>query len=132
MVSGVMLFVAERYRRRAEVHALALRWGVMRGTAVETYKRLRVWPVGWIRATRGCAFLLAIRIILLPASSSPHLTRQPGRRAARAGCLACRVGAVAAVFTVLFPVGYVRTRTLTPFALYCFLFGVAMVMYTPR
>ena len=27
MVSGVILFVAERYRRRAEVHALALRWG---------------------------------------------------------------------------------------------------------
>jgi undecaprenyl pyrophosphate phosphatase UppP len=42
------------------------------------------------------------------------------------------VGAVAAVVTVRFLVGYVRTRTLTPVALYCLLFGVAMVMYIQR
>jgi undecaprenyl-diphosphatase len=40
------------------------------------------------------------------------------------------VAAVTAVFTVRFLVGYFKTRTLTPFAFYCLLFGLAMVIYT--
>jgi undecaprenyl-diphosphatase len=37
---------------------------------------------------------------------------------------------VTAVFTVRFLVGYFKTRTLTPFAGYCVVFGLAMVIYT--
>ena len=37
---------------------------------------------------------------------------------------------ITAVFTVRFLVNYFRTRTLTPFAVYCLLFGLAMVFYT--
>ncbi len=40
------------------------------------------------------------------------------------------MAAVTAVFTVRFLVGYFKTRTLTPFAFYCLLFGLAMVIYT--
>lgn len=35
-----------------------------------------------------------------------------------------------AVFTVSFLVRWFQTRTLTPFAVYCLLFGLAMVIYT--
>ena len=31
---------------------------------------------------------------------------------------------------VRFLVGYFKTKTLTPFAVYCLLFGLAMVIYT--
>jgi undecaprenyl pyrophosphate phosphatase UppP len=34
------------------------------------------------------------------------------------------------VFTVTFLVKYFKTRTLTPFAIYCLVFGGAMVIYT--
>ena len=35
-----------------------------------------------------------------------------------------------ALFTVRFLVGYFKTRTLTPFAVYCLVFGLAMIVYT--
>ena len=44
--------------------------------------------------------------------------------------VACVVAAVTAVFTVAFLVRYFKTRTLIPFAVYCLLFGLAMVIYT--
>ena len=44
--------------------------------------------------------------------------------------VACIAAAVTAVFTVTFLVGYFKTRTLTPFAIYCLLFGLAMLIYT--
>jgi undecaprenyl pyrophosphate phosphatase UppP len=34
------------------------------------------------------------------------------------------------VFTVAFLVKYFKTRTLVPFAVYCLVFGLAMVIYT--
>jgi len=37
---------------------------------------------------------------------------------------------VTAVITVRFLVGYFKTRTLVPFAVYCLLFGLGMVIYT--
>jgi undecaprenyl-diphosphatase len=40
------------------------------------------------------------------------------------------VAAVTAVFTVAFLVRYFKTKTLIPFAIYCLLFGLAMVIYT--
>ena len=44
--------------------------------------------------------------------------------------VACAVAAVTAVFTVRFLVGYFKTNTLNPFAVYCLLFGLAMLIYT--
>ncbi len=35
-----------------------------------------------------------------------------------------------AFFTVRFLVGYFKTKTLMPFAIYCLVFGGAMVIYT--
>jgi undecaprenyl-diphosphatase len=46
-----------------------------------------------------------------------------------AAIVAAACAAVTAVFTVHFLTRYFRTRTLTPFALYCLLFGVAMIIY---
>ena len=37
--------------------------------------------------------------------------------------------AIAAVFTVHFLMRYFKTRTLTPFGIYCLVFGAAMVIY---
>jgi undecaprenyl-diphosphatase len=43
--------------------------------------------------------------------------------------VACVTSAVAALLTVRFLVGWFKTRTLTPFAGYCLVFGAAMVAY---
>ena len=43
--------------------------------------------------------------------------------------VAAVVAAVVAVFTVHFLTRYFKTRTLTPFAIYCLLFGAAMIIY---
>ena len=37
--------------------------------------------------------------------------------------------AIAAIFTVHFLTRYFKTRTLTPFGIYCVVFGAAMVIY---
>ena len=44
--------------------------------------------------------------------------------------MACISAAVTAVFTVAFLMRYFKTRTLIPFAIYCLVFGFAMVIYT--
>jgi undecaprenyl-diphosphatase len=44
--------------------------------------------------------------------------------------VAALCAAVTALVTVRFLVGYFRTRTLTPFGLYCLAFGAAMAVYT--
>jgi undecaprenyl-diphosphatase len=46
-----------------------------------------------------------------------------------AAVIAAVVSAATAVFTVAFLVRYFKTRTLTPFAIYCVVFGLAMVIY---
>jgi undecaprenyl-diphosphatase len=81
------------------------------------------------------AFFLATPIILaaglfkLPDLLGPH--GAPGGVSIRAQALvACAAAAITAVFTVHFLVRYFRTRTLAPFAAYCLLFGLAMVLYT--
>jgi undecaprenyl-diphosphatase len=43
--------------------------------------------------------------------------------------VACVTSAVAALLTVRFLVSWFKTRTLTPFAGYCLVFGAAMVAY---
>jgi undecaprenyl-diphosphatase len=77
------------------------------------------------------AFLLATPIILAAGLFKlPDLLGHNGDGIRGQALVACAVAAVTAVFTVRFLVGYFKTRTLTPFAVYCLLFGGAMVIYT--
>ena len=157
MANGLVLIAAERYRRRAEVRALAVREAAKRdgGRELRTLEYREALVIGAAQSTglvagisregvtmgaglaRGLdhsdsarfAFLLATPIILAAGVFKlPDLTGHYGIRG-QAG-VACLAAAVAAVFTVRFLVGYFRTRTLTPFAVYCLLFGFAMILYT--
>jgi undecaprenyl-diphosphatase len=81
------------------------------------------------------AFLLATPIILaaglfkLPDLLG-HLGEPGGHSIRGQAVVACAAAAVTAVFTVAFLVKYFKTRTLIPFAIYCLVFGAAMVIYT--
>jgi len=158
-VNGLILFAAERYRRRAEVRELAQREGLnpegSRELATLEYRESFV--VGIAQSTalvagisregvtmgaglaRGLnhsdaarlAFLMATPIILAAGVFKVgDLTGHLGSGIRAQAAVACAVAAVAAVFTVGFLVRWFRTRTLTPFAIYCLLFGVAMIAYT--
>ena len=158
-INGLILFAAEAYRRRAEVRALAVREGlnVEGGRELGTLEYTEAFVIGIAQSTalvagisregvtmgaglaRGLshsdaarlAFLMATPIILaagifkLGDLLGPHGDGIRGQ-----AVVACAVAAVAALFTVAFLVRWFRTRTLTPFAFYCLLFGVAMVAYT--
>jgi undecaprenyl-diphosphatase len=159
MVNGLLLFAAERYRRRADVGALAAREGAKSdgGRQLLTLEYREALLIGTAQAgglvagisregvtmgaglARGLdnsdaarfAFLLATPIILAAGIFKlPDLTGHLGDGIRGQALVACAVAAVAAVFTVSFLVNYFRTRTLTPFAVYCLLFGFAMVIYT--
>jgi undecaprenyl-diphosphatase len=159
MVNGLLLFGAERYRRRAEVRSLAAREGAKAdgGRRLLTLEYREALVIGVAQSAglvagisregitmgaglaRGLdnsdaarfAFLLATPIILAAGLFKlPDLTGHLGDGVRGQALVACLVAAVAAVFTVRFLVNYFRTRTLTPFAVYCLLFGLAMVIYT--
>ena len=159
MVNGLLLFAAERYRRRAEVRSLAVREGAKDdgGRRLLTLEYREAVLIGFAQSAglvagisregvtmgaglaRGLdnsdaarfAFLLATPIILAAGLFKlPDLTGHLGDGVRGQAVVACLVAAVAAVFTVRFLVNYFRTRTLTPFAIYCLLFGLAMVIYT--
>jgi undecaprenyl-diphosphatase len=159
MVNGLLLLGAERYRRRAEVRSLAAREGAKAdgGRRLLTLEYREAVVIGVAQSAglvagisregvtmgaglaRGLdnsdaarfAFLLATPIILAAGLFKlPDLTGHLGDGVRGQALVACLVAAVAAVFTVRFLVNYFRTRTLTPFAIYCLLFGLAMVIYT--
>src|SRR5580704_17430262 len=159
MVNGCVLFVAERVRRRAEVRELAIREGAKPDGAreLDTLEYREAFVVGVAQSTalvagisrdgvtmgaglaRGLdhsdsarfAFLMATPIILAAGIVKlPDMLGHLGDGIRRQALVACAVAAVTAVFTVRFLVGYFKTRTLTPFAIYCLLFGLAMVIYT--
>jgi undecaprenyl-diphosphatase len=159
MVNGGLLLAAERFRRRAEVRELAEREGAKADGArkLETLEYREALVVGFAQSTalvagisrdgvtmgtglaRGLdhsdsarfAFLLATPIILAAGIFKlPDLTGHLGDGIRGQAIVACAVAAVTAVFTVRFLVGYFKTRTLTPFASYCLVFGLAMVIYT--
>ena len=159
MANGLVLIAAERYRRRAEVRALAVREAAKRdgGRELRTLEYREALVIGAAQSTglvagisregvtmgaglaRGLdhsdsarfAFLLATPIILAAGVFKlPDLTGHLGNGIRGQAVVACLAAAVAAVFTVRFLVGYFRTRTLTPFAVYCLLFGLAMIIYT--
>jgi undecaprenyl-diphosphatase len=159
MVNGLLLFAAERFRRRAEVRELAIREGAKPDGArqLETLEYREALVIGLAQSTalvagisrdgvtmgaglaRGLdhsdsarfAFLLATPIILAAGVFKlPDLTGHLGDGIRGQALVACAVAAVTAVVTVRFLVGYFKTRTLVPFAVYCLLFGAAMVIYT--
>lgn len=159
MVNGLVLFAAERYRRRAEVRELAVREGAKpdgyRDLRTLEYREAGVIGVAQSAALvagisrdgmcmaaglgRGMdhsdsarfAFLLATPIILAAGIFKlPDLLGHLGNGVRGQAAVACAVAAVTSVFTVAFLVRYFKTRTLTPFGVYCLLFGLAMVIYT--
>ncbi len=159
MVNGAILFAAERFRRRAEVRELAAREGAKPdgGRELQTLEYREALVIGVAQSTalvagisrdgvtmgsglaRGLdhsdsarfAFLLATPIILAAGIVKlPDLLGHLGNGVRGQSLVACAVAAVTAVFTVRFLVGYFKTRTLVPFAVYCLLFGAAMTIYT--
>jgi undecaprenyl-diphosphatase len=159
MINGLALFAAERYRRRAEVRELALREGAKPDGAreLDTLEYREALVIGVVQSSALCAgisrdgvtmgaglargldhsdaaryaFLLATPIILAAGIFKlPDLLGHLGNGIRGQAAVACVVAAVTAVFTVAFLVRYFKTRTLIPFAVYCLLFGLAMVIYT--
>jgi undecaprenyl-diphosphatase len=159
MVNGCVLFAAEWFRRRAQVRELAVREGAKSdgGRRLDTLEYREALVVGVAQSTaliagisregvtmgaglaRGLdhsdsarfAFLLATPIILAAGLFKlPDLLGHLGDGVRGQALVACAAAAVTAVFTVTFLVKYFKTRTLIPFAVYCLLFGGAMVIYT--
>src|SRR5271170_734368 len=159
IVNGGLLFAAERFRRSAEVRELALREGAKPDGAreLDTLEYREALVIGVAQSTalvagisrdgvtmgaglvRGLdhsdsarfAFLLATPVILAAGLIKlPDLLGHLGDGIRGQALVACAVAAVTAVFTVAFLVRYFKTRTLIPFAIYCLVFGGAMVIYT--
>ena len=158
VVNGVILLAAERLRRRQEVRALAAREGMKRdgGRRLETLEYREAGVVGLAQSTaliagisrdgmamstglvRGLdnedaarfAFLLATPPILLAGVYKfGDLTGPLGAGIRGQAIVAAIAAAITAVFTVHFLMRYFKTRTLTPFGIYCIVFGLAMVIY---
>ncbi len=159
MVNGLVLFAAEWFRRRAQVRELAVREGAKAdgGRELDTLEYREAFVVGVAQSTalvagisregvtmgaglaRGLdhsdaarfSFLLATPIILAAGLFKlPDLLGHLGNGVRGQALVACAAAAVTAVFTVTFLVKYFKTRTLIPFAIYCLVFGGAMVIYT--
>jgi len=159
MVNGCLLIAAERFRRRAEVRELAAREGAKPDGAreLDTLEYREALVIGAAQSTalvagisrdgvtmgaglaRGLdhsdsahfAFLLATPIILAAGVFKlPDLLGHLGDGIRGQALVACLSAAVTAVFTVSFLVRYFKTKTLIPFAIYCLVFGLAMVIYT--
>ncbi len=159
IVNGLILFGAEWFRRRAEVRELAIREGAKAdgGRKLETLEYRESFVIGAAQSTaliagisrdgvtmgaglaRGLdhsdsarfAFLLATPIILAAGLVKlPDLVGHLGNGIRGQALVGAVSAAITAVFTVSFLVRYFKTRTLTPFAIYCVVFGTAMVIYT--
>ncbi|MGO9489065.1 MAG: undecaprenyl-diphosphate phosphatase [Solirubrobacteraceae bacterium] len=159
MVNGLILFGAERFRRRAEVRELAIREGAKPdgGRELATLEYREALVIGAAQSTalvagisrdgvtmgaglvRGLdhsdsarfAFLLATPIILAAGLVKlPDLLGHLGNGVRGQALVACVSAAVTAVFTVAFLVRWFKTKTLIPFAIYCLVFGAAMTIYT--
>ncbi len=159
MVNGLILFAGERVRRRSEVRVLAAREGSKEdgGRKLDTLDLKEAGVIGLAQSTaliagisregvcmtaglaRGLdhedsarfAFLLATPIILLAGLYKiPDLTGPLGAGVRSQAIVAAVAAGVAAWLSVRFLMNYFKTRTLTPFAIYCLGFGAAMAIYT--
>jgi undecaprenyl-diphosphatase len=159
IVNGVILLGAERLRRRSEVQELAVKEGAKEdgGRKLETLEYPEAGLVGLAQSTaliagisrdgvcmatglaRGLdnedaakfAFLLATPIILAAGLFKfSDLTGPLGDHGVRgAAVIAAVFAAVAGIISVHFLTRWFKTRNLTPFGIYCILFGTAMVVY---
>jgi undecaprenyl-diphosphatase len=158
VINGLILLGAERYRKRAEVRALAEREGMKRdgGRRLDTLDYKEAGIIGFFQSfaliaglsrdgicmatglVRGLdnedaarfAFLLATPPILAAGLLKfGDLTGPLGAGIRGDAIIAAIAAAITAVFTVHFLLRYFKTRTLTPFGIYCIVFGVAMVIY---
>jgi undecaprenyl-diphosphatase len=159
MVNGCLLFGAELFRRRAQVRELAIREGAKPDGArkLDTLEYREAFVIGAAQSTalvagisrdgvtmgaglaRGMdhsdsarfAFLLATPIILAAGLFKlPDLVGHLGNGVRGQAVVGAVAAAITAVFTVRFLVNYFKTKTLVPFAVYCLVFGFAMVIYT--
>jgi undecaprenyl-diphosphatase len=158
VVNGAILLGGERFRRRAEVRALAARGGMKRDGArrLDTLEYREAGVIGVAESSaliagisrdgvcmtvglaRGLdhsdaarfAFLLATPPILAAGVYKlGDLTGPLGNGVRGAAAIAAVAAAATAVVTVHFLTRYFKTRTLTPFGFYCIVFGAAMVVY---
>ena len=158
ILNGLILFGGELFRRRAEVRALAAREGLNPegGRRLETLEFREAGVIGVAQSSaliagisrdgvcmtaglgRGLdhsdtakfAFLLATPpIVLAGLYKFGDLTGSLGRGIRGEAVIAAVAAAVTAVVTVHYLTRYFKTRTLTPFAIYCVVFGLAMVIY---
>jgi undecaprenyl-diphosphatase len=158
VVNGFVLLGAEVARRRVAVRELAIREGAKSdgGRRLDTLEYREAGLIGVAQSTalfagisrdgvcmgtglaRGLdhsdaarfAFLLATPIILAAGLYKlPDLIGPLGDGVRGQAAVACLSAAVATFFTVSFLVKWFKTRTLTPFAIYCLVFGLAMVIY---
>jgi undecaprenyl-diphosphatase len=158
VVNGLILFGAERLRRRAEVRELARTEGLNAegGRKLETLNYKEAAGVGVAQSAgliagisrdgmcmaagllRGLdnedaakfGFLLATPIILAAGIfKAGDLTGSLGNGIRGYAVIAAASAAVVAVFTVHFLMRYFRRGNLNPFAAYCCVFGLAMIIY---
>ncbi|MDQ6835480.1 MAG: undecaprenyl-diphosphate phosphatase [Actinomycetota bacterium] len=159
IVNGCILLAAERYRRRAEVRALAEREGLnLEGARrLDTLEYREAGIIGVAQSTaliagisrdgvvmtaglaRGLdnadaaryAFLLATPPILAAGLYKlPDLTGPHGNGIRGAAVIAAVFAAITAIVTVHFLTRYFRRGNLRPFGIYCILFGAFMVLFT--
>jgi undecaprenyl-diphosphatase len=159
MINGLLLLLAERFRRKAEVRELAMREGAKPdgGRELDTLAYSEAFVIGTAQSAalvagisrdgitmgaglgRGLdhsdsarfAFLLATPIILAAGIFKlPDLLGHLGNGIRGQALVGCITAAITAVFTVAFLVRWFKTKTLVPFAIYGLVFGGAMVIYT--
>jgi undecaprenyl-diphosphatase len=159
VVNGLILLGGERFRKRAEVRELAAREGMKAdgGRRLDTLEFREAGVIGVAQSSaliagisrdgvcmvvgliRGLdnsdaarfGFLLATPAIfaagLLKIGDLTGPLGDHGIR--RAAVIAAVAAAVTAIVCVRFLTQYFKTRTLTPFGIYCIVFGAAMVIY---
>jgi undecaprenyl-diphosphatase len=158
ILNGFILLAAERLRRRSEVKVLAARQGAKEdgGRKLDTLHYREAGVIGIAQSTaliagisregvcmtaglvRGMdhedsarfAFLLATPIILAAGLFKvSDLTGHLGNGVRGQALVAAACAAVTAVISVRYLMNYFKTRTLTPFGIYCLLFGAAMAIF---
>ena len=159
IVNGVILLAGERYRRRADVRALAVREGLNPEGArsLETMDFREAAIIGSCQSAaliagisrdgvvmtgglmRGLdnadaakfGFYLATPPILAAGLLKlSQLTGPDGNGIRGASLIAAICSAVAAVITVHFLSRYFQRGNLRPFAVYCLVFGACMIVFT--
>jgi undecaprenyl-diphosphatase len=158
VINGVILLGAQRLRKRADIRALAVREGAKRdgGRRLDTLEYREAGVIGFAQSfaliaglsrdglcmsgglLRGLdnedaarfAFLLATPPILAAGLFKVgDLTGPLGAGIRGDAIIAAIAAAITAIFTVHFLTRWFKTRTLTPFGIYCVVFGLAMVIY---